>query len=414
MKSQLSVMFFLSLFFSSHLWAKLPVYQSPLLLARANITDGYNLPPMTFLSNTSPVINNRGDVAFKMMSIGGDNHQGIWLKNAENPDGAIIYNAPNERLLTDPSLNDEGSLTFSQYDDGVTDGVFSYDGLSHQVFQSLNPENKNIAFYTYPQLTLSKHIYFRGTSEDNVRTFYQFDKTLTAVMKEGDLALGLKTSYLFKPSVNDSGEMSFKRRIGEQGEWDESAGDEIVLLTQKGSKIDFKSIARDKDLDLDSPFLSLYNSTSLSKNGSVAFVASLLDSKKALLLWKEGELFTLAKEGDSGISEIELFAPKVNQQGMVAYRAKNDKGLRSVYVADQSGVQKLLSEGDEILTDQGPGKILSNPNYPGIGGEIDMNDRGEIVFYCLITGLKDNKELGSAVYVLSPVEQIPLNFMNQP
>ncbi len=404
--------FFIVLFSTSttKLHAEIPQYKSPELLARANIVDGYNLPAMTFLSNTSPVINNQGDVAFKLMSIAGENHQGLWIKNAHNLDGAIVYTAPDSRLITEPSLNEEGLMAFNLFDEGITDGVFTFDSSTNQVSQVLDPENKNISFYTYPQVTTSGHIFFRGTSEDNIRTFYQFDKNLSSIIKEGDFSFGEKTSYLFKPSINDSGELSFKRRIGDTGNWDESQGDEILLLKPNGKKYDYLSVARDRDLDSKSPFSAFYNTTGLSKNGLVVFSATLADSsKKALMLWQNNTLTTLAEEGTSDLSEIESFAPKVNNKGLVLFRGKDTSGLRSLYVASLEGVQKIISEGTEVMTDQGPGKILSNPNYPGFGGEVDMNDKGEIVFFCLIVRAKnnnENKELGSAVYKMSPDQRV--------
>lgn len=409
-----SLIFLLSSFltFSGSLKAEInseiAQYKSPEILARANINDGFKLPPMTFLSNTTPVINNQGDVAFKLMSIGGENQQGIWLKNILNPDGAIVYTAPDLRLITDPSLNENGVVAFNLFDDGVTDGIFSYDGSTNQTTQVLKPTDSEISFYTYPQITTGGQIYFRGTNEENIRTFYQADKKLSSVIKEGEYSFGQKTSYLFKPSINDLGELSFKRRIGDIGEWDESAGDEILLLRPNGKKFDYLSIARDRDLDSNSPFLGFYNTTGISKNGMVTFTASLLDSRKAIVLWRDGVLYTLASEGDNNISEIEMFAPKINNQGIVLFRALDNKGARGLYLANQKGIERIIGEGDEVMTDIGPGKILSNPNYPGFGGEVDINDQGEIVFYCLLVGAKDDKELGSAVYKISP-ENFPEN-----
>ena len=101
---------------------------------------------------------------------------------------------------------------------------------------------------------------------------------------------------------------------------------------------------------------------------------------------------------------IEIFSPKVNDQGQVLFRAKDELGKRGIYLADANGVKRIISEGDEVNTDLGMGKILSNPNYPGFGGEVDMNDHGEIVFNCLLVGAKDNKEWGSAIFKISPLK----------
>ena len=130
------------------------------------------------------------------------------------------------------------------------------------------------------------------------------------------------------------------------------------------------------------PLLGFYNTTGISKNGMVTFTASLLDSRKAIVLWRDGVLHTIASEGDNNISEIEMFAPKINNQGIVLFRALDNTGARGLYLANQKGVERIIGEGDEVMTDLGAGKILSNPNYPGFSGEVDFNDQGEIVFHC--------------------------------
>jgi hypothetical protein len=385
-------------------FASIPDYSKPELLARANIGDGYNLPPMSFLSNTSPVINNYGDVTFKLMAFDGDNNQGLWLKPGTEQNGKIIYTAPDMRFLTEPAINENGKIVFNLYDEGITDGIFTIDGYSNKVEQVITPENDDIAYYTYPQILTNGKIYFRGTNQDNVRTFYQFDGSLKKIIAEGTTAFGQRSSYLFKPSMNENGALSFKRRLGEIGDWDESNGDEILLLKPNGNNFDSIVIAKDRDSDPKSKFTGFTNTTSLSKNGMVAFMAFLEDNSKALILYKDGDLKNIAREKADDISEIEYFAPKVNDQGLVLFRAKNTEGKRGIYLADSGRITRIIAEGDEVQTDLGTAKILSNPNYPGFGGEVDMNDHGEIVFYCLIVGAKDNKEWGSAIYKISPLK----------
>ncbi|MBC7429721.1 MAG: hypothetical protein H7336_13980 [Bacteriovorax sp.] len=382
--------------------AALPNYSAPEILARANIGDGFNLPAMSFISNTCPVINNRGDVSFKLMGFGGDNNQGLWLKRGADENGKIVYIAPEMRLLTEPTLNDKGQVAFNQYDDGVTDGIFIIDADTNEVQQVLKPENDDIAFYTYPQVLTNGKVYFRATNQESIRSYYQYDGSLKQIIAEGVSAYGQKSSYLFKPYLNDSGAMTFKRRIGETGEWDERNPDEILLLKPKENSYESIVIAKDRDGDPDSKFLGFTNSSSISKSGLIAFTAILEDSSKAIIIAMDGKLKNLAIEKSDNISEIELFAPKVNDQGLVVFRAKDMEGKRGIYITSTEGTKKLIGEGDEIMTDLGLAKILSNPNFPGFGGDVDMNDHGEIVFYCLVMGAKDNQEWGSAVFKITP------------
>lgn len=400
MKQTTFALFLFSLSFSS--FAAISEYNAPEILARANIGDGYNLPPMSFLSNTSPVINNRGDVSFKLMAFNGENTQGLWLKRGSDESGKIVYSTDETKFVTDPSLNDFGVVAFNTYDDFSSDGIFTFNGDTSEVAQVLKPLNDEIAYYTYPQVLTNGKVYFRGTDQENTRTYFQYDGALKSVITEGGSAYGQKSSYLFKPYLNDTGAMAFKRRIGEKGQWDESNGDEILLLKPNGNSYDSIVVARDKDMDPNSMFRGFTNSASLSKNNMVAFTAILEDGTKALIRYKEGQLKNLVIEKADNISEIEMFSPKINEQGQVLFRAKDKEGKRGIYLADSKEVRKIVGEGDEVMTDLGMGKILSNPNFPGFGGDVDMNDHGEIVFYCLVVGAKDNKEWGSAVYKVSP------------
>ncbi len=398
----------LSAIVTSVSYAALPEYNAPEILARANITDGYNLPPLSFLNNTSPVINDRGDVAFKLMAVEGVNNQALWVKRAEDANGKIIYVAPEERFLTEPeAVSENGKIAFNLYDEGVTDGLFVIDTKTENVDQVLSPDNLPIQFYTYPQLQNNGHIFFRATDDNNDRMYYDFTGSkLNKVMAEGVESLGIKTSYLFRPSVNEGGAVAFKARTGEKGQWDESNPDSIiVLIPSTDPKLPSPkviTIARDRDGDSHSPFLGFGNSVSLSKKGYVAFMGLQEGAKKSIVLAHDNTLRTLAVEGANDISEIEMFSPKVNDQGMVLFRAKNAEGKRGLYVADENGMKRIIGEGDDVETDLGSAKILSNPNYPGFGGEVDLNDKGEIVFYCLIIASPDNKELGSAVFKVTP------------
>lgn len=387
-------------------YAELPDYEAPQILARANIRDGYNLPPLSYLSDTNPVINNRGDVTFRIMAVEGQSDQAIWAKTFEDDNGKIMYVAPDQRLITDPSISDTGMIAFNLHDEGVTDGLFVLDTKTLDVEQVLTPDNLPIQFYTYPQIKNTGNIFFRATDDFNDRSYYEFNGAkLTKIFAEGVESSGIKSSYLFRPAVNDSGVIAFKTRLGEKGEWDERNHDQIAVIAPstdvKNPGPKFITIAKDRDSDPKSPYLGFGNAVSISNQGIVAFMGVLPDLKKVIVIAQNGNLLNIATEGMDGISELEMFAPKVNEQGEVAFRAKDAQGRRGLYVADQTGVKRIIGEGDEIMTDLGTGKILSNPNYPGFGGDIDINDHGEIVFYCILVD-DNNRELGSAVYKVGP------------
>lgn len=383
---------FILLSFTNICFAQLPTYSAPLILARANINDGYNLPPLSFINNASPVINDHGDVTFKVAGIAGQNRQGLWVKTTADSNGKILYTAPDDRFVTDPSINDQGKIAFNLFEEGVTDGLFVLDANTLAVEHVLPADNLHLQNFTYPLITNYDEIFFRGTDENNARSFFIFNNELKTVFSEGN-----NTSYLFRPAVNDEGSVAFKARLGAQGQWDENSPDQIVLLRDNQKIV----IAEDKDANLDSIFLGFGNSVSLSASGFIAFTGIVEKNQRGIFLFDKNEIKNIALEGKNNISEIENFAVKVNDEGLVLFRAKDSEGKRSLFLADTTEVRKLISEGDEIESDQGKSKILFNQFYPGFGGEIDMNLDGDVVFNCSIVRASDDHELGQAIYKLN-------------
>ena len=230
-------------------------------------------------------------------------------------------------------------------------------------------------------------------------SFYSFDQSLNMIFSEGEDTLGFKASYLFGPMVNNRQQMASKIRLGGKMDWDNTFPDQILLLNADGTH---RIVARDQKSDPQSPFAGFANSVSLSENGLVAFVGILKDGSKTLVIDDQGVQTRYATEGQDGVSEIELFAPQVNSQGIAIFRAKNSKGLRGIYLADGHEIRRVIGEGDQIPTDMGMGRILANPTFPGFGGNVRINERNEIVFYTIMNSAVGNQEWGSGVYKMSP------------
>lgn len=379
---------------SSFSFAALPDYQLPEILARANEADSYNLPTMSFLNSTSPFINNKGDVVFKVMAVEGQNTQSLWVN------GKIVYRAPEDKILTDPTMNENGQVIFSIYEELSSDGVFVYDISSKSTKNVLPNPSSDMVAHSYTQILNDGEIFFRGTDINDDRTFYHFTNSLTKVFSEGDNSLGFQASYIFGPVVNSQHQTATKVRLGNKKDWDEKFPDQILLINKDGS---FRVIAEDRKSNPISPYAGFTNSVALSENGYVAFIALKEDKSKSLIVDKAGTKVLIATEGKDEISEIELFAPQVNIHGNVLFRAKNLKGLRGLYLADGQSIRRLIGEGDMIPTDLGMGRIVIDPQCPGFGGNVRINDGNEIVFYSVIDSANGKYEWGSAVYKITPV-----------
>ncbi|AZZ36337.1 hypothetical protein CIK05_05880 [Bdellovibrio sp. qaytius] len=390
----------------------LPSYKSE-LLARTNGSSTYNMPAYSSMNNTSPSINDEGDVTFKILSGGfdqvGDHSEqsGLWLKTNKEIDGRVVYYAPKEKLVSDPKMLAHQEVLFSLFNEVSNDGLFIYENTnqkSHNVFAA-----KEIQALSYAQETGSDDSFaFRSTDSENSRSFFEWrsDKLWPVVDEEHGYA------YLFGPSVNQHSQWLFKARLGERFNYAEEAPDQIVLLipqfTAFGEKSYLKTvIAQDADSDALSPYKSFDNSPLLSNAGYAVFTATLKDKTRVIVAVKEGKHFIVAKENENSISQIEMFSPKINDNGLVVFRAKDKNGLRGIFLANPFSVhpevKKLIAEGDSILADQGMFAILKRDQFPGFGGNVDINNNNEIVFSAVIATEDQKFIFGSVVYKLHPL-----------
>jgi hypothetical protein len=378
----------------------LPKYGKPKILARANGNSNYNLPRMTFLSNVTPVINNQGDVAFKLMAIEGQTTQGLWFKGASENEGRITYRAPQEMLMSDPSLNDQGQAAFSVSDEGTSEGLFIFDFKTLQTQQVFKNDNKDIIAFVYPSILNDGRIYFRGTHTTEDHSLQYLQNGLHKVVSEGEPDLGFKASYLFGPAINQKHQTALKIRLGEKKEWGNEFPDQILLLEENGSS---RIVAHTQKTDSNSRFIGLGNSVALSENGLIAFVGILENGGKTLVLDAQGTQMPLATEGLDDISELELFSPQINSQGFVLFRAKDGKGRRGIYLAEPGQIQRVLGEGDPIPSDLGPAFIKSDAIYPAFSAGLSLNEKSEFTCHILLVSETSGQDLGSAIYKLSPL-----------
>lgn len=378
----------------------LPSYGAPELQVRAHFRSTYQLPPLSYLHNTSPAINNRGDVAVKVMAVDGTTRQALWFRSGMSPSGQVVYVAEENKYVTDPSINDNGEVTFSPFTDMSSDGLFVFDGPTGQLRRVFGGDENGVVYFGFHRTLLDGTSVFRGVNKDFVRSYQQYAGELQDVAVEGQDNFGVPSAYLFKPAVNNLRQWVYKVRVGAPGEIGDAQADRIVLLTPSETGYQISTIAETGKFKEGSPYVGFGNAVSISDAGHVAFIGVLANRVQALVLSSQGKDVILAQEGKDGISEIELFSPKVNAQGVVAFRAKNAKGLRGVYVATEHGIRRVIGEGDAVSSDLGFVNILVKNNFPGLAGEVDINDRNEIVFACVLA--EGETIVGDAVYKVSP------------
>ncbi len=372
-------------------------FDGPKILARSNINNNYNLPVRAMLSNTNPVINNKGDIAFKVIYSGVEEVQGIWAKGYEDPEGKLLIYSFGELGISDPTIDEDGKIYYSLFDEGSTEGVYRFNIRDFITEKLIDPTQFDFMFYTYTQGEKNK-LKFRGTSKDNLRSFNEYDlstKELKELVAEGKNGV----SYLFRPSYTKEGKIYFKARLGEIGEWEENRPD--ILYSFHNQKLNQEVF--DHNYNTTSEFFAFLNSVDVSENEHLVFTALTKDGRLAInYLDRSKKVHQIAIENSEDLLNIENFPAKINNSGHVLFRGKDGELKRSIFFWDGDKLTKIISEGQEVMTDLGMARIVLNPNFPGFSGEIDFNDFDQIVFSATLVTIKENKDLGLGVFLINP------------
>jgi len=370
------------------------------LVARANDYDSFQLPFPSYLSNVSPVINDRGDISFNFVTYENEKlEKGVWLRKGSEKIGKSVFRIFGDKYLSVPALNNRGNLAFNLYDTTASDGIFKYDSVLDNVSLILDPEDLPYKQYSYISLNEQDELLFRGRSHRGTHSvvFYNETDGDRRIFREGNSRTASKISYIFGSRFNNQGMIAGKVRLGERGEYDESQGDEIRVWDLEGK---MTTIASDQDVDKNSLFKGFFNSVALSDNGHVVFVAKLAHKVRALYVSHGGKLTRIATEGEDGLKTLEQFSPVVNANGDIAFRGINQEGKRKIFFARRGVVTALIGEDDIVTTDRETGRIQLKKGFPGLSGGISMNSSGDIVFNCILKDKYGKNSLGNAIYLI--------------
>lgn len=362
--------------------AAVPSHSTFELRARSNIVDGYRLPPNSSFNSKTPVLNDAGTIGFSLIAVGGGN-AGLFTGGAG--DGAVVYTAPDERLLEDPSINAEGELAFDQFD-VLSDGIYVHDPASGKTVQAIPAVTFSIA--TSADIFDDGRIAYRA-SAGGPQSWRVFSDGAEAVwaFEGGPIA------FLFTPSSR-AGLVAGKVRLGSTAG---SSPDELRLYDGPGS---FAVIAADDDGDPRSLYVGFDNGVWLAPDGRVAFVADLAGGGRGVFLSDGATTTTIATTAHPGVSAISFFRPAANAAGLVAFRGTDAAGLDAIFAGDGTALSRVVGEHDLVPTDLGAARIDQHDDSVVFGGGLGINGRGDIAFNASLTP-PDNPmiEWGSGMFV---------------
>lgn len=364
------------------------------LIARADSFLSYRLPMVSYLSNATVKQNNVGDVAFTFITIvEGEVRLCIWHSPKNSSEGQIIHMALPGNVLSDPSINDQGDIVFSEYNDRSVEAIYKYQISNSSLDKFFVP--KEYISARDPKVNSYGDILFRASGLTNNKDILLLKKNeFSKIASMGNPLY----SYLFTANFNGDNSIVLKTRLGVQGQYEEARPDQVRRINFFNES---NVLIEDTDSNADSTFKKFNNTIGSSHNSlNFTFIANSTDGKKSLFRSVDGKIEKILSEGDFGIRTLEYFAPSINSKGNVAFRAISNDLKRSVFWTNGKIVKKYISKGDLIDSDITTAMIYA-PKGPSFAGGISLNELDQVVFTARISTKNNEKDLGSAVLKVS-------------
>ncbi len=363
-------------------------YNNPKLLMNSSLSNGYNAPSSSLFTNSTPSINNKRHVAIAMQLIDGRPYSGVWARIQDK--SFLPYVNEKGLKISNFNLTDKDEFHITVNDDFFLDDLLYIKVNSdlsikkESLLQGVvgeNIENLSSVF------TSSNGIMFKGIGQDKAVYYYSKNNGMNTLIKENEN----QVSYLFNPSFSLNEITAAKIRIGHIGDYRESRPDKIINIENQKLSV----IAQDKDANPMSRWKSFRNGVSVNNRGEVCFVAIDKNGLAHVVLSDGKNQKSILSEG-SELKEIQYFTPVLNNKGMVAIRGISKNNLAGIYVYDGNQTKLILEQGDVLKTPIGEIKIFYGPHIP-FGGNIAMNDAGDLVINSGISDVNGQKDLGRAL-----------------
>jgi hypothetical protein len=378
-----------------------PIYVGFQLQARTNfgVNPGgsYNVPPNYFFSGEDIKVNDARQVSFHLSVTGGNAFQSVWF--GQNGAGGIVYNSANDAFLSQTSLNNFGRVvwetTFSPQN-----GIYFYDHPS-MTSGFLTNRPLGATSWSSPRINDAGHIGYRVNFAGSGQAFYSWEPPNTVVLHAAEAGVEPLSpySFLFTPNFNNHRRIAAKVRLGAPGQTGESQPDEVRLFASDESSI---LIARDRDADASSPYARFDNSVGVNDQNQVAFISTLQAGGRGVFLSDGSTTLTIATTTAPAtlVTEVEFFAPAVNNAGVVVFRGRDTNGRRAIWAGDGSSLKKIVTHLDILPSDQGPARVEQHDSSPVFGGAPSINRFGDVAFNAALTPPDNNQiEWGTGVYV---------------
>ena len=363
--------------------AAVPSYNTPTIYGRTGFTS-FNLPDGSSLASPTISLNNHRDVALDVNFVGDTGNPGLFYAEytGGTPLGGIVFNAA-DTISGNPMLSNGGQAAFTV---GFEGAPFVYD----RVTNSTDAVNYPLGITGSSNLTITDTQLLGGRlaigfSGDVYGTFAVQTAGLPALtMYAADNGIDVSSNYsfLYTPATSQTGGIGNAPRIA--AKVSTTAGfdfEEIRLFEADGTST---LVADETELNPQSAFSEfITNSVSVSDNGTqVAFQAT--DTLGISGIYRYDSLIDqidlIASITDTFVSTIDIFAPDVNDEGLVTFRGDDDAGRSSVFVGDGQSLVRVAGEGDLIQTDLGQRQLGRRDMDFSQAGALRLNNQGDVGF----------------------------------
>lgn len=348
----MKTLLFLTLFpFISH--AK---FGKPELIARFMYSGAFNVPGNTWCFSGEPVAH-KGRIYLNCLD--GDSHlMASWDKEGFK----LLARTENDQIFSKPvsAFNRVNWYEFSE-----TSSVRAFSAspeLRKTEISNLGP----LRDYNDTFLPFSTDSFFFKTKGSTPQLWIWKNNQVTPFFNP-------KSAYIFSPITGAQGEIVLKTR---DTNLDEQSPDRIWIYN--GS---WKIAFEDQDANPSSPWKTFRHQMNVEGNKILTIAR---DSRgDALIVIENGKVSVIAREGVE-LKRFDYFSPKM-RAGTIVVRGEDFQGNKAVYVKDNGLFRKILSQGDIIQTDLGPGKVHYQSQDAIFYGAPGLDENGNIYLQATLT-----------------------------
>lgn len=333
----------------------LAAFSKPELLARLSDRDAWNAPNNSWCFTSEPAILN------DQVYLGCFDVDGYFM--AQLGKGyKIISRAEPENMVSWPQAS-FGKISWYEYSEMELQRSYEFsNGLRKIELSTLGPRSESKDSF-YP--VSGDSWFFRVKSESPE----------LMIWKNGEIKpfFNPGTAYIYTPKMGPAGEIAFKTR---DGNFNENSPDRIWHYNSS-----WKVILEDKEANVNSPWKTIRHQLAVEGNRVVALADD--GRGEALLLIENGNIRVLARAGKD-LARFDFFSPKMGG-GTIAVRGEDFQNRKVLYVYDAQGFRPLLTQGDVVHTDLGPGRVQYSNRDALFYGAPGIDERGNVIQQATLT-----------------------------